>query len=338
MGDYAYAITRIQARSARLLAPEAYGQLLAMELPEIARYIQELDYRREIDRFGASRRGADLLEAALAANLSTAVGELLDFCSETLRAQVGAYVERFRVANLKHLLRSAFQGLPADERMRGVSPLSQRDRVRCQELAKAEDVPAMVELMTGSPYQGTLRRALDAREGESLQPLEDALDIAYYKHLLKQLPEGEEAERLYRAFVALEIDVTNLKTVLRLRHRETSGHGELLLTGGTLDPEPLTATRTVDGVLAALEGTPFHDLLQPPLARIAERGLNPVVLALEHHLAARASRFSYLYPLSVLPLIDYLLRKERETRNLRAIVRGRELGLTRERIKELLVI
>ena len=338
MGDFAYAVTRIRARRARLLPPEAYRQLLNMELPEIARYIQELEYRREIDRFGASRRGVDLLEAALSANLSTAVGEMLDFCGDALRTQLEAYVERYRVANLKHLLRGAFRGLSVVERMQQVSPLSERDRARCRRLAGAENVPAMVELLAGSPYQAVLREALDARAGESLQPLEDALHQIYYQRLLKRLPKGEDANRLYRAFVSLEIDVVNLKTVLRLRHRETAGHAELLIAGGTLALEPLAATHSIDDVLAALEGTPFHGLLQPPLAKIAKRGLNPVVLVLEQYLAARAARFSYLYPLSLLPIIDYLLRKEREMRNLRAIVRGRELGLARERIEELLVI
>ncbi len=47
---------------------------------------------------------------------------------------------------------------------------------------------------------------------------------------------------------------------------------------------------------------------------------------------------SYLYPLSILPVLDYLLKKEREVRNLRAIVRGKQTGPSNEKIEELVVV
>jgi len=91
MSNYAYAATRVMARRSRLLGPESYNQLLNMEFSEIARYIQDLEYRREIDKYGASLRGADLLETALLDNRSTEIGEVIGFCTGELRKSVGAY-------------------------------------------------------------------------------------------------------------------------------------------------------------------------------------------------------------------------------------------------------
>ena len=59
-----------------MLPAEAYTQLLNLELSEIARYIQDLEYRREIDRYGSTLSGADLIETALVDNLAKDVGEL----------------------------------------------------------------------------------------------------------------------------------------------------------------------------------------------------------------------------------------------------------------------
>ena len=88
MSNYAYAATRVMARRSRLLGPESYNQLLNMEFSEIARYIQDLEYRREIDKYGASLRGADLLETALLDNRSTEIGEVIGFCTGELRKSV----------------------------------------------------------------------------------------------------------------------------------------------------------------------------------------------------------------------------------------------------------
>ena len=79
MSNQAYASTRAKARRAKLLPEEAYGQLMNMELAEIARYIQDLEYRKDIDRHGSTLRGADLIETALMENLSMSWGDPVSY-------------------------------------------------------------------------------------------------------------------------------------------------------------------------------------------------------------------------------------------------------------------
>ena len=55
-------------------------------------------------------------------------------------------------------------------------------------------------------------------------------------------------------------------------------------------------------------------------------------------MSTASRRYSYLYPLSILPILDYLLRKEKEVRNLRTIVRGKDLKLSNEQIEEIMVV
>ena len=338
MSNYAYAATRARARRARLLPPEAFGQLLNMELEEIARYIQDLEYRREIDRYGASLRGVDLLEAALLDNRATEVGEIIGFCTGELRQGIEAYAEIYRVRGIKVLLRGVFDGLSSEELLRQISPLTERDRELYVQMAATDSVEAAVELLEGTRYHDVVQNALEQRQSDSLQPIEDALDRAYYENLASRLPVGGAASRVYRGFVRLQIDVANLKTVMRLRHRGLSGLGELLIDGGTLDETALAATSSVTDILPIIEGTPFQEILLPILENFEENGLNRAVQALGEHIAAQSRRYAYLHPLSILPILDYLLRKEKEVRNLRTIVRGRELKLSREKIEELLVV
>jgi len=100
----------------------------------------------------------------------------------------------------------------------------------------------------------------------------------------------------------------------------------------------LAATTNVSDIVPILEGTAYQEVLQPIFENFEDNGLNKAIQALENHVSITSRRYSYLYPLSILPILDYLLRKEKEVRNLRTIVRGKDLKLSNERIKEIMVV
>ena len=124
---------------------------------------------------------------------------------------------------------------------------------------------------------------------------------------------------------------------MRLRHREIKGHNELLIPGGSIKTELLASVQTISDLVNSLEGTKYHELVATHFGE-NKAEMNSCVQDLDHYIANRTKRFSYLYPLSVLPVLDYLLRKEREVYNLRAIVRGKQTGLSSERIEELVMV
>jgi V/A-type H+-transporting ATPase subunit C len=101
----------------------------------------------------------------------------------------------------------------------------------------------------------------------------------------------------------------------------------------------LAAAEGFDGFLSELGGTRIFEPVREPAARSRAAGsLNDVLLALDWHLMATARRFSHIYPLSVLPVIDYLLRKKTEVDNLRTVARGKQSGLHEDEIRSLLVL
>jgi len=72
-------------------------------------------------------------------------------------------------------------------------------------------------------------------------------------------------------------------------------------------------------------------------ASVASRNVNAVATALERELMRDASSFSHRFPLSVLPVVDFLLRKKIEADNLRAIAYGKQTQLPNETIQELII-
>ena len=337
MSNYAYVATRARSRRSRLLPAEAYNQLLNLEHAEIARYIQDLEYRREIDRYGSTLSGADLIETALVDNLAKDVGDFLSFSKGTLRDILQVYAEKYRVDNLKNIIRGINQNMDKENLERLVCPINDSDKDLYSKLYDSKTVDDVVSYLEGTNYYNPLKKALEARNSDSLQPLEDALDLIYYKNLVSNQPSGGADVEVYRNFIHLKVDIANIKTLLRMRHRGIGAHNELLINGGTVSVDMLSSTQTLEDLLTSLEGTKYYDLLEPHL-KSDSVDLNSCVHSLDEYMANKTKRFSYLYPLSVLPVLDYLLKKEREVYNLRAIVRGKQAGLANEIIEELVVV
>jgi V/A-type H+-transporting ATPase subunit C len=63
-----------------------------------------------------------------------------------------------------------------------------------------------------------------------------------------------------------------------------------------------------------------------------------MIRLLEKEHLTKATKKSYLHPLSILPILDYFIRKRIEVENLRIITRAKEKKLSEEVIRELLVI
>ena len=337
MSNYAYVATRARSRRSRLLPVEAYNQLLNLELAEIARYIQDLEYRREIDRYGSLLTGADLIETALVDNLAKDVGDFLSFSNGKLRDILLVYAEKYRIENLKNIIRGINQEMERDSLERLVCPVNDSDKELYGKLYDCKNIEDVVSSLEGTIYHTPLSIALEDRNSDSLQPLEDALDLIYYNELVNNQPAGGGADvDVYRNFIQIKIDIANIKTILRMRHRGIKGHNELLIHGGNISVDTFSAVQSVEDLLNSLEGTKYFDLLSEYLKE-GSVDLNSCVQALDQYIAQKTKRFSYLYPLSVLPVLDYLLKKEREVYNLRAIVRGKQTGLANEKIEELVV-
>ena len=218
-----------------------------------------------------------------------------------------------------------------------VCPINQSDRELYNRLYECKTVEDVISSLEDTTYHEDLKKAGENRSQDSLQPLEAAQELAYYHHLVENLPSGGADADIYHSFVQLKVDVANIKTILRLRHRDIKGHNELLIPGGSIKTELLSSVQTIQDLVNALEGTKYHELISPYISE-EKTDLNSCVHDLDQYIANRTKRFSYLYPLSVLPVLDYLLRKEREVYNLRAIVRGKQTGLSSDRIEELVMV
>ncbi len=341
-GNYPYVTARVRAKKGLLYTEDVYAKMLQIEIPQIARILGEGTYKPEILALGAKLSGVDLIEAATSQRLANVFAQIIDFSEGGLRKMIGWYLDRFDVENIKTIVRGKAFGASAEEITSDlVAAGSMRERF-LGELAAAPDLEAVFERLPGTIYAQALE-ALGPKVADMKKwnRWEDLVTQLYYQNLLSVLPERTEGTRLMRGFIRREIDIVNLRTLLRLwASKATLGYDPFVDGGYEIPPAALAEMAGMDAnaLAARLREYAFAEPLAGRLKELQALGVGQLVRSVEKIHLLETEKFAHLHPLSVVPILDYVVRKEREVQNIRIIARGKESGLPTEVIRDLLVV
>src|SRR5256712_3854715 len=211
-----------------------------------------------------------------------------------------------------------------------------------QALVELPTLDEVFDRLEGTIYaQAPAPLAKRASEVERWNEWEDNVTQRYYESFLFVVPEGTEGTRLMREFVRREVDIVNLKTLLRLWASKASLPYDRFVAGGLEIPKDGLAEMVkmdLDALTARLRDCALAEDLSPRLKDLQALGVGQLVRSVEKLHLLEAGHYAHVHPLSVLPILDYIVRKEREVQNLRIIARGKESALPSETIRELLVV
>ena len=342
-GNYAYTVARVKAKKSALLKEDAYSKMLMMSLPEISRFISESGYQTEITELTGKYAGVDLIEHATYANMANLFKGILNSSEGELKDMIAADLERWDAWNLKVILRGKSFGLDMDQMKEDLVPAGKLNIAQLETLmgygSEEEILQAYGRYVDLSIPQNVLAAY---GEEKNLAILEDYLDKAYYERLLLNVDPSSRPKRLFQDFIRNEIDITNLETILKLKKEGITGDvilGYYIPGGAQIDKKLATQLANADSVSAMandLAQLDFYDDIKDALDD--SKSLKDIVAALTKYHRKQAKTFTHLYPLSVIPVIDFMIHKETEVNNIRIIARGIESGLDKEIIKGLLVV
>ncbi|MFC4439443.1 MULTISPECIES: V-type ATP synthase subunit C [Natrialbaceae] len=345
-----YVNARVRSRRASLFADEDYRKLIRMGPSEIARFMEETEYEREINALGARFSGVDLIEYALNRNLAKHFDDLLDWSEGRLYDLIARYLRKFDVWNLKTIIRGIYTDSTAEEIQTDLIRAGDLDDRTIDRLLEVDEIEDAIDVLYGTIYYEPLSVAYEEfEETGALVSLENALDREFFEHLLegvspRNVSEPQEGpEALYVEFLQAEIDFRNARNALRLaRSGADLDPAAYYIEGGVLfdrsELNRLVANydELVDHIA---ENKRYGDRLSGALDRLRDAdSLIQFEHALDAALLEYADTLSSIYPTSVSAVLSYILAKEREVENIRAIARGREVGLTESEIEEELVI
>ena len=342
-GNYAYVTTRAKAKKSLMLKEEDYNKMLQMSVAEIARFISDSGYSKEMIELGNKMSGMDLVERATYAHMADTFKTLLNGSQGELHTLLAAYLQKWDNWNLKVILRGKSYGLTADDIRDDLVPAGNLSSEELEKLialesseeilnafCKKESVDIPAEIMTQFKANG------------NLGDIEDYLDKVQYIRLVKVIDTSSVASRMFLDYIRRDIDVKNFETIMKLKSEGIYGDKvmEYIIPGGKqIDAKlakQLADYEKITDTYSDISQLDFYDYVK----EIIDNGGNPVEAAVEtkKYELEQSRKFSSEYPLSVLPVIDYMICMENETRNVRTIARGVESGLDKEVIKGLLVI
>ncbi len=337
-----FVVARVRARRGSLYGDEEYRKLTRMSPSEIARFMEESTYDAEINALGSRHAGVDLIEYALNRNLAKQFESILRWSEGGLYDLIARYLRKFDAWNVKTIIRGIYTGAGTDAVEVDLIRAGEFDERRIRRLLEADSIEAVVEVLEDTIYGEPLREAYaEYEETDTLVPLENAVDRAFYERLLGNLP-NDEPTRQYEAFLKAEVDFRNADNALRLaRSGAEIDPAEYFIEGGELFTRDTLArlARNLDELVEYIADSQYADELGPALRELEEADS---LIAFEHAtdaaLLAYGDRLGTIHPVSVTPIISYILAKEREVENIRAIARGKEAGLPAAEIESELVI
>jgi len=342
--NYEYVNARVRSRRAALFDDDDYRKLVRMGPGEIARFMEESEYQAEMNRLGSRHSGVDLIEYALNENLAKHFDDLLRWSEGRLYDYVARYLRKFDAWNVKTVLRGVYSGASGTEVEDDLIDAGEFSEQQLQALVAAESIEDIVAELEETIFGEALAAALDDYEETGLLvPLENAVDRTFYETLIEGLPSRpNRPTQLYIEFLRSEIDFRNVRNALRLARTDTDmDPAEYFIEGGKLfDAAELRQLVADESRLVEhIRESPYGDDLSEAL-RVLEDAESLIEFehALDAALLEYAGTMSNRYPLSVTPVLSYVLAKEREVDNIRAIARGREADLSPEQIQEELVV
>ena len=324
LGAYPYTFARVSAMKGKLITREEYQKLLKMQLSEIAKFLEEGEYKKEIDVLAVQHSGVPLLTQALEQHFSNVVEKLRRISDEELVLLMDAYLLRRDIANFKTLLRGKKQGLPASELRLGFQAGILPARVMDQ-LLQTPDIDALLKEFRAL--------GLPLALGKDLREIEHDLDVAYYEHMLAIAALLPRQGALFTNFLLRELDNRNLFTLLRLRQAKVPQNeiAKHLLPQGRRFPVAW---------LLKLATTSEEEFTSALAARKVTLDARIPDLEVQHAKVLLDSALLLLHqnPLSVDVILGFLFAKEVEIRNLRMIIMGKHLGVQEQFLEQNLVI
>ncbi len=202
------------------------------------------------------------------------------------------------------------------------------------DIVKVGTMEGVIAAFAKTPYYP----ALVGYKGD-LAETENALDRLYYSNLIEAVT--ATGNHLFLKFLKTEIDLKNLKMLFRMKRAEMERDEilKLLIPGGMeLKGSDLSrlAALPLSEFVRALEDYSYWSAISDISNDLTS--LINIETRLDKYGLLYASRISHYYPLSILPILDYIVSKKLEVDNIRIIVRGKETNLPEDIIRAHLVM
>jgi vacuolar-type H+-ATPase subunit C/Vma6 len=345
LARYAYINAKLRARLSLFLTDEQFRQLAA------AADLETLYGMLAQTRYGAVARELSHTEDMISVEFRLLVDELATYqmvmshIGGVPRLIVDTMMSRHEVDKLKVLLRLWHTKDPRAEHLAYPGVICHP--LPAESIRHARGLDELINLLGDTPYARPLQVAAAAYAAQgNLFYLESALDVDYYTRLWNAITRLGWGDRdRARSLVGLEIDIENIRWMLRLQHYYKMPLGEmlaLLIPNGAHVDEPFVRRAAAGADLKSVVGIAVGGLVidfpdvTPVETEVATLEMMEDILW--HYFLGAVRRGMHGYPFTITTVMGYLKLADIERRNLVCVLNGKRYGLAPSEIERNLIL
>lgn len=339
----------------KLIKPKKMTGFVGTSLHHIASELKKTPYRTEIYELDTQTLTSLTLEEALLRNFIKICEEIIQMSPRDISSLLKAYMMKFEANCIKAMFRAKEANLSVEEALNYIIPAGRLTANRCAGiLENCSNIGDIIDVLSDMEFGSVLEKAFDLYLKEkNFYLLEVALDHYVYSILWGTTGRFWGLDRkIARAIIGLEIDLINIKIVLRCKAMGINGRQimqYLLPVSAVFGKEALEAAingtdieSTIESLVESVKLTGSRDY-RSVFSKIQESqvaSLTEIETILDRGLLEACLRMGKRYTsfFNIGLLLSFLNLKWFEVKNLRVIVRGSEAKIASERVKKLLIL
>ncbi len=194
---------------------------------------------------------------------------------------------------------------------------------------EAEDFKTIFEEEDYTPLPYYMRESIEQAvlayyQNKDVRQIDITLDRMENEYVLKKAE--QQGNRFLIELAKMHIDLTNIKTMFRLRLTEPFGR-DVFLQGGHVPVSKFKHSLDIgeEGIPPMFFATPYYEVVEKGITYYQEnKSFLKLEAACEHHLMNYMKTASQIITAGPQPVVAYLLRKENEIRKIRLIMTGKK--------------
>ncbi len=250
-----------------------------------------------------------------------------------VRGFYDAYLQKIDAREIKNAIRGAIEGKKV-EGGRVFSSFAEELMARIKEGGKEEMLSAL-----SSSGMDEVRALIEA--GAPISEIECAIDRKIVENM-GNAAVPRSCIRSRNLFIKRMVDVLNIKAILRAKYYGMENAEKMLFGEGREIPswklEHMIKIKEIPEIISLLEGTSYIKPLRDAMPMYEKEGISALELALDRQLIRHVADIALDDTMGLGPGIRFVVEKEFEARNLKAIAKGIGEGLPSDKILKLMVV
>jgi V/A-type H+/Na+-transporting ATPase subunit C len=342
LGKYPYTYARISVMRSVLFKRDDYNKLLKLNINEMIGFLESSPYKQEIDLLGVKYHGVQLMELALNKNLSNTWLKLKRISKSSLKLFVSVYLIKADIWNIKSLIRAKYTGMDIAQLQVTLLPVGFLGEKKLAELAKKNSVE---EILKGIGFIGSeyFAYALESyRNSKSISEIENALDRFFHSVMASLSKKIPNSGKHLKEFLEGDLEMTAIMNILRLKRANTPPNeiARIIIipsSSKTLFGKMIFASSATEAA-KLLEKSNFRLVVENGVKDFLTNGSLVILeLDLSRYLLKKSILLLHKHPLTVDVILGYMFAKEIEVRNLRLLLKGKQLGLGEDFISQQII-